>query len=282
MPNPVGFAIWPCPGRDAVAAYSMVGPLLTSVIPYRLRGMGQALGAVYLFFIGAIGGALLAGLLSNAYGTRVAVIVLYVPATVVGGRLADPERVVHPRRPRLMSRELREEQDEHDAGATIPTTLPALQVSHIDFAYGQVQILFDVGFEVRKGEVLALLGTNGAGKSTILRVIAGLGTPARGVVRHHGRTITYVSPEMRTRLGIRMLPGRQGRVRRPDDPREPRDGDVQPAQGPHGDERRPSTRRWQLFPELAERADAAGLVAVRWPAADAGARARCSRTRPTS
>ena len=58
--------------------------------------------------------------------------------------------------------------------------------------------------------MLALLGTNGAGKSTILRVIAGLGTPGRGVVRHNGRSITFVSPEMRTRLGICMLPGGKG------------------------------------------------------------------------
>ena len=78
-----------------------------------------------------------------------------------------------------------------------PDEIPALQVNNIDFSYGHVQVLFDVAFEVRKGEVLALLGTNGAGKSTILRVIAGLGTPARGVVRLNGLTITYVSPEKR-------------------------------------------------------------------------------------
>ena len=193
-----------------VAAYAMVGPLLTSVIPYRLRGMGQALGALYIFFIGATGGALLAGLLSNAYGTRAAVIVLYVPATVVGGALLIRSASFIHDDLRLVSRELREEQDEHRRRSDNPDHVAALQVSQIDFSYGQVQILFDVGFEVRKGEVLALLGTNGAGKSTILRVIAGLGTPARGVVRHHGRTITYVTPEMRTRLGIRMLPGGKG------------------------------------------------------------------------
>src|SRR4029077_19219174 len=111
---------------------------------------------------------------------------------------------------RLVSRELREEQDEHRRQKDDPDNLHALQVSQIDFAYGQVQILFDVSFEVRKGEVLALLGTNGAGKSTILRVIAGLGTPARGVVRLNGQTITYVSPEQRGRMGIRLLPGGKG------------------------------------------------------------------------
>ena len=70
-----------------------------------------------------------------------------------------------------------------------------------------MQILFDVSFEVRRGETLALLGTNGAGKSTILRAIAGLGTPSRGVVRLHGRSITYAAPEERTRLGVLLLPG---------------------------------------------------------------------------
>ena len=211
MPNPVGFAIMGIPTAVmTVAAYAMVGPLLTSVIPYRLRGMGQALGALYIFFIGATGGALLAGLLSNAYGTRAAVILLYVPATIVGGALLIRSASFIHDDLRLVSRELREEQDEHRRQKDDPDNLHALQVSQIDFAYGQVQILFDVSFEVRKGEVLALLGTNGAGKSTILRVIAGLGTPARGVVRHHGRTITYVTPEFRTRLGIRMLPGGKG------------------------------------------------------------------------
>lgn len=85
-----------------------------------------------------------------------------------------------------------------------------LQVNDIDFEYGNVQVLFGVGFEVRRGEVLALLGTNGAGKSTILKAICGLGTPSRGVVRLNGKTITYVSPEQRGRYGIRLLPGGKG------------------------------------------------------------------------
>ena len=92
----------------------------------------------------------------------------------------------------------------------MPEEIPAIQVNAIDFSYGQVQVLFDVGFEVRRGEVLALLGTNGAGKSTILRVIAGLGTPSRGVVRLHGTPITYVAPEQRVKYGIRLLPGGKG------------------------------------------------------------------------
>jgi ABC-type branched-subunit amino acid transport system ATPase component len=67
-----------------------------------------------------------------------------------------------------------------------------------------------VDFEVKRGEVLALLGTNGAGKSTVLRVIAGLGTPARGVVRLDGRTVTFVGPEKRARYGVHLLQGGKG------------------------------------------------------------------------
>ena len=88
--------------------------------------------------------------------------------------------------------------------------MPVLQVADIDFSYGPVQVLFDVNFEVQQGETLALLGTNGAGKSTILRVISGLEVPERGVVRLNGQNITYVTPEARARLGIIQLPGGKG------------------------------------------------------------------------
>ena len=48
----------------------MVGPVLQTVVPYRLRGLGAALGSLYIFFIGATGGALLSALISDAFGTR--------------------------------------------------------------------------------------------------------------------------------------------------------------------------------------------------------------------
>ena len=70
--------------------------------------------------------------------------------------------------------------------------------------------MFDVNFEIHKGECVALLGTNGAGKSTILRVASGLEVPERGVVRLNGRNITYVAPESRARMGIVQLPGGKG------------------------------------------------------------------------
>jgi ABC-type branched-subunit amino acid transport system ATPase component len=110
----------------------------------------------------------------------------------------------------LVVEELLEEQEEHHKRAEGGLAVPVLQIVDVDFSYGPVQVLFDVGFEVRRGEVLALLGTNGAGKSTILRVISGLGVPERGVVRLNGQNITYVAPEARAKLGIVQLPGGKG------------------------------------------------------------------------
>ncbi len=193
-----------------MTAFSMTGPVVQSVTPYRLRGMGSALGSLYVFFIGATGGALLAGFLTDAIGPRATVMIIVIPAMLIGALLLLRGSMLIRSDLAAISRELHEEHAEMALRAADPASLPALQVNGVDFSYGNIQILFDVGFEVRKGEVLALLGTNGAGKSTILRVIAGLGTPSQGVVRMNGQTITYVSPEQRGKLGIRLLPGGKG------------------------------------------------------------------------
>ncbi len=193
-----------------MTAFTMTGPVIQSVTPYRLRGMGSALGSLYVFFIGATGGALLAGLLTDAVGPRATVMIIAIPSMLLGGALLLRSAMLIRGDLASIGRELQEEQAELQRRAADPDSLPALQVHGIDFSYGNVQVLFDVGFEVRRGEALALLGTNGAGKSTVLRVIAGLGTPSQGVVRMNGQTITYVSPEQRGRLGIRLLPGGKG------------------------------------------------------------------------
>jgi ABC-type branched-subunit amino acid transport system ATPase component/MFS family permease len=211
MPNSLSFAIVAViPQILYFTAFTMIGPVLQSVVPYRLRGMGNALGSLYVFFIGATGGALISAFVTDAVGPKAAVLVLVVPSSLVGGFLLIRSASFIKGDLSMVVAELREEMDEFQRQKASPEDIPGLQVNNIDFSYGHVQVLFDVGFEVRKGEVLALLGTNGAGKSTILRVIAGLGTPARGVVRLDGETITYVSPEKRGSLGIRLLPGGKG------------------------------------------------------------------------
>jgi ABC-type branched-subunit amino acid transport system ATPase component len=83
----------------------------------------------------------------------------------------------------------------------------ALRAADVDFAYGQLQVLFGVSVEVRQGEALALLGTNGAGKSTLLRVISGLEKPASGTVSYFGEDITGVPAERLPARGLLLVVG---------------------------------------------------------------------------
>lgn len=81
-----------------------------------------------------------------------------------------------------------------------------LNVERIDTFYGETQVLFGVSLAVRAGEVLALLGASGAGKTTTLRSILGL-TPARsGAIRFDGREITHAPTHAIARAGIGWVP----------------------------------------------------------------------------
>ena len=211
MPGPVWFTVLEVlRNLLGVAAFTMVTPLIQHVSPYRLRGLSLALVTLYIFLIGAVGGSFTSAWLTNEYSTTVAVFVLAIPANLIGGALIFRSSRYIRGDLSLAVAELEEEMADYQRRAENPDDVPVAQVVDIDFSYGDVQILFDLSFEVRKGEVLALLGTNGAGKSTILKVITGLETPERGVVRLLGRTITFTAPEQRAGLGIEMLPGGKG------------------------------------------------------------------------
>jgi len=90
---------------------------------------------------------------------------------------------------------------------TSPATRSAVEVRGLDFSYGQVQVLFGVDLAVSPGEVLALLGTNGAGKSTVLANVSGLLTPDAGHVLLGGDDITRMGAEGRVRRGVVQVPG---------------------------------------------------------------------------
>ena len=77
-------------------------------------------------------------------------------------------------------------------------------------SYGAVQVLFDVDLGVSTGEIVGLLGTNGAGKSTVLRVISGLLKPTSGRVVFDGVDITAFDPIDRVRAGLVTVPGGRG------------------------------------------------------------------------
>ncbi len=211
MPNAALWAVVGVPvSMLLLTAFSMIGPILMSVAPYRLRGMVIAVGGLYVFFVGAFGGAVLAAILDSLFDVRTAVLIIMIPSTLIGALLIVRSAHFIKNDLSLVVVELQEEMEEHKRQEANPADIPVLQLSGIDFSYGHVQILFGVNFEVQRGEVLALLGTNGAGKSTALRVASGLETPSRGVVRLNGHDITYTTPEQRSRLGIHLLPGGKG------------------------------------------------------------------------
>jgi branched-chain amino acid transport system ATP-binding protein len=85
-----------------------------------------------------------------------------------------------------------------------------LETVGVTVSYDNVQVLFGVDLEVREGEILALLGTNGAGKSTTLNAISGIVEPDGGNVFFRGEAITGEAPEHTVARGIVQVPGGRG------------------------------------------------------------------------
>jgi branched-chain amino acid transport system ATP-binding protein len=83
---------------------------------------------------------------------------------------------------------------------------PLLELKNVASYYGSVQALKSVSLRVEQGEVVTLLGANGAGKSTTLRTISGLLRPASGEVWFDGQPIHDMAPEKIVRLGISHVP----------------------------------------------------------------------------
>jgi branched-chain amino acid transport system ATP-binding protein len=83
---------------------------------------------------------------------------------------------------------------------------PALEVEHLNAWYGAAQVLYDITFTVGRGEVVALMGRNGAGKSTTMKAVMGLLPRRDGTVRVNGRDISALKPYEIARLGIGFTP----------------------------------------------------------------------------
>ncbi|BAQ48997.1 MULTISPECIES: ABC transporter ATP-binding protein [Methylobacterium] len=83
---------------------------------------------------------------------------------------------------------------------------PLLDVSGLTAAYGRAQVLFGVTLRLRPGEVVALMGRNGAGKSTTLKAIMGVLPPTGGTVWFEGRAVTGWEPFRVARLGLGYVP----------------------------------------------------------------------------
>jgi branched-chain amino acid transport system ATP-binding protein len=84
--------------------------------------------------------------------------------------------------------------------------MPLLELKNISSAYGSVEALRGVSLHVEKGEIVTLLGANGAGKSTTLRTISSLIKPTNGEIWFEGQRIDTLAPEQIVRLGISHVP----------------------------------------------------------------------------
>ena len=88
--------------------------------------------------------------------------------------------------------------------------MPLLELDHVSVSYGPVQAVRDVSLHVDHGEMVTLIGANGAGKSTILRAVSGLARIASGSLRFHGQDISKARPDVIVRAGLAHCPeGRQ-------------------------------------------------------------------------
>jgi branched-chain amino acid transport system ATP-binding protein len=81
-----------------------------------------------------------------------------------------------------------------------------LEIKNIDVFYGDVQVIWDVSFEVNKGEIVALIGANGAGKSTVLKTISGILRPKKGEIFFEKNPIYKMDAYRLIELGIAHVP----------------------------------------------------------------------------
>jgi branched-chain amino acid transport system ATP-binding protein len=81
-----------------------------------------------------------------------------------------------------------------------------LQLSNVESAYGPIKAIRGVSLRVRAGEIVTVLGSNGAGKTTILKTISGVIDPSRGTVEFNGENITAMDPSLIVRKGLAHVP----------------------------------------------------------------------------
>lgn len=134
-----------------------------------------------------------------------------------------------------------------------------LRVDSIDVSYGDVQVLWGVSFEVRKGEIVALIGANGSGKTTTLAAVSSLLTPSKGSIEYEGQPIHTRAPHDLVGLGIAHVP----EARRLFPEMTVKENLLLGALAPEAKRRRKETleKVYTIFPRLKERArQAAGTM----------------------
>ncbi|MEQ9121067.1 MAG: ABC transporter ATP-binding protein, partial [Alphaproteobacteria bacterium] len=84
--------------------------------------------------------------------------------------------------------------------------MPQLEVKDVHTSYGLSQVLFGITFDVEPGEIVALVGRNGVGKTTTMRSIMGLTRPGHGSIRFEGQEIAGLPAHKISKLGIGFVP----------------------------------------------------------------------------
>ena len=87
---------------------------------------------------------------------------------------------------------------------------PLLKVTDLNVFYGDAQALWDIDFHIETGEIYSIIGSNGAGKSTILRTLSGLMRPASGKVEFLGSQKSHQGADVMVDLGISLVPEGRG------------------------------------------------------------------------
>jgi len=90
--------------------------------------------------------------------------------------------------------------------AGVPPDDLLLEAVGLHARYGSVEVLKGISLKVRRGEIVALIGANGAGKSTTLMALSGIVPASGGSIRWEGREITALPPEQRVGLGLTQIP----------------------------------------------------------------------------
>jgi simple sugar transport system ATP-binding protein len=80
-------------------------------------------------------------------------------------------------------------------------TAPILSLRNVSKSFGPIDVLHDISLDLRAGEVLCLLGDNGAGKSTVIRLLSGVHQPTRGTIEMDGKPVTFAPRARRRRRG---------------------------------------------------------------------------------
>jgi branched-chain amino acid transport system ATP-binding protein len=108
-----------------------------------------------------------------------------------------------------MSMVMSAESETRTAGGTPATSAvsePILKVSNIESYYGPIMAIRGVSLEVPRGSIVAVLGANGAGKTTVLKTISGVLDPLKGTVEFEGQQIQRLDPDRIVRLGLGHVP----------------------------------------------------------------------------